>query len=112
MQLLDEFDLEILALFNRYFSWLQINNLNDTLANYIIYFNNIEESNFGTVPLHLNNYILIQFINGGYYIYIELINEINKTYRSWSFIQDRFILVKQLKDYFYVVCINRYVKNR
>lgn len=59
MQLLDEFDLEILALFNRYFSWLQINNLNDTLANYIIYFNNIEESNFGTVPLHLNNYILI-----------------------------------------------------
>ena len=35
-----------------------------------------------------------QFIDSMNEIEDEMINEINKTYRSWSFINDRFILVK------------------
>jgi hypothetical protein len=40
---MDKIDLEILALFNRYFNWIQKNNFKDNIDNYIYYFQHVEK---------------------------------------------------------------------
>lgn len=43
---MDKIDSEVFDLFTRYSEWLKINNLNDTLNNYRLYYLYIEKVNF------------------------------------------------------------------